>query len=64
MQTQTQKPNIHTPVVRLTCAELRPSAWRVYVNGEKPQVFDEMALAVTHASNNHGRIVPLAEVSQ
>lgn len=61
---QSPKPNIHTPVAQIKCAEQRPSAWRVYANGEKPQVFDDMALAVSHASQTHGRIVPLAEVAQ
>lgn len=61
---QTTKPNINTPVAQLACAEQRPSAWRVYVNGAKPEVFDELPLAITHATNNHGRIVPMAEVTQ
>lgn len=58
------KPNIHTPVAPIQCAEQRPSAWRVYANGEKPEIFDELPAALTHAANTHGRIVPLAEVSQ
>lgn len=61
---QFSKPNIHTPVVPMACAEQRPSAWRVYVNGEKPEVFVELPQAIMHATNNHGRIVPMAEVTQ
>jgi len=64
MQTTAEKPNIHTPVVPLTCAERRPSAWRVYANGEKPQVFDNLPAALSHATQHHGRIVPMAEVTQ
>jgi len=55
-------PTIHDPVTRLQPAEARPSAWRVYANGEKPQVFDDLPRALEHATNFHGRIVPLAEV--
>jgi len=64
MQTTTTKPSIHAPVTPLTCAEQRPSAWRVYANGEKPEIFDDLPAAITHASNTHGHIVPLAEVTQ
>lgn len=58
------KPNINTPAAPLQCAEQRPSAWRVYANGEKPAVFGDMAPAVSLDAQTHGRIVPMAEVAQ